>query len=256
MAKIDPALTKQLQEWLDTPKSERDILAGAELLLSLNRNRALYNTVIRRPDKYAEKLEYELKKFLRIRLDGMTRAQIVELEAKVLPSAQQIIATDNELPTATKAKGRRQDHDLLPDHIKALWDDNFSLYKQINLLFEELKALNNAQPCDRYDKLQLLASADAKYRSNLKKYDEYVLAPAQAAASAPIPEDAQKKTNAARKTISKYRSRLTGSADLADDVRATAIDAIQRNVNIVLECGGGFSDDTISELSTFGIKFS
>lgn len=178
---IDNKLTQDIADWLNTQRDQRDIEHGALMLLKLNSNRFLYANIMRRPDKYADKVEYELRKHLRIRLDNMTNADVVRLEAKVIPAAKQtlasppaVVSTDAELPKANVARGRRADHDRLPAEVQALWDKNFTLYQTIKNLFETLKAMAKAQPCDRYEYLKLLDDADKQYRANLENYDNYV----------------------------------------------------------------------------------
>lgn len=63
-------INAKIQAYLDTPPSERDVVAGATLLLSLNSNKILFQNVVRKPEKFADKVEYELRKHLKIRLDG------------------------------------------------------------------------------------------------------------------------------------------------------------------------------------------
>lgn len=88
---MDEKLTHKIQDYLDTPPSERDVVAGATLLLSLNRNKILFQNVIRKPEKFADKVEYELRKHLKIRLDGKTVSDIALMNITVIPSAQRII---------------------------------------------------------------------------------------------------------------------------------------------------------------------
>ena len=48
---MDNKLTKEIQEWLEKESySEEEILAGARMVLKLNKNQALYNTIVRKPD--------------------------------------------------------------------------------------------------------------------------------------------------------------------------------------------------------------
>ena len=273
MAQLDNKLTEQIKQWLDSPKSERDIIAGATLLLQLNRNRAMFNTITRKPAREADRLEYELKKFLQIRLDEKTIADVKQMDKVVIPSAKKIvenppvISTDQELPEATKARGRRQDHDSLPAHIRALWDNNLALYQKIKMLFEELKAMEDALPCDRYERLKLLDEADKSYRANLEKYDNYVKPTDEAVdndaeqttaepASANVsPADVAKQIGSARKTISKYRTQLAKLIE-ANDPKADAIRAkLQDCVNIIQTAQANFAPSTQSELEKLGIKF-
>ena len=68
---MDEKLTLQIQEWLDTPADDRNIAVGAELMLKLNRNRILYQNVISKGCRMMGKVEYELKKYLRMMMpDG------------------------------------------------------------------------------------------------------------------------------------------------------------------------------------------
>lgn len=294
MNKLDPALTRKIQEWLNTPAPERDIMAGATLYLQLSRNRALYNSVISKPQKYMPKLEYELRKFLRIRLDKMAVADIVRLESEVMPKAAETveqlhhISTDDELPEATVARGRRFDHDSLPDGIKELWDSNAERHRRIVLLFNELKGMSEMAPCDRYEKLRILEELDRTYRSNLASYDAYVLAPVSESVSmepASVPAsaltvedvandvpaegadtdaaadeatesapavDIARKIGAARKTVSATKKTLV-ALNPADEKAAVLRSKIQDAVDTVRALGGGFSPVQEEELSQLGI---
>lgn len=118
---MDHKLTEQISAWLNTPRQQRDIAEGAMMMLRLNNNRFLYANILRRPEKFHDKLEYELRKHLRIRLDNMIMDDVARLETHVIPAAEQTLAsppatisTDDELPEAKIARGRRADHDSLP----------------------------------------------------------------------------------------------------------------------------------------------
>lgn len=252
--------------WLDTPREERDIRAGADMMLRLNRNRALYNSIVRRPDSLHDKLEYELRKYLRIRLDNHTVAQVAEIEKRVMPSASDIVdnppvlSTDDELPVGTHATGRRADHDSLPDEIKALFDENFEVYKTVKHLFEECKAMNNLKPCDRYDTVQRLAAADERYRRNFARYDAYVPGSDDSPESAPSDEDElqsllrSRRIGASRKTLSKYKKIAQSASDAAR--RAEAVAKMQEAVDVLIDCNAAFTEEYRAELSSIGIDFS
>ena len=169
---MDNNFTLKIQEWLDTPVNERNIPAGAELLLKLNRNRILYHNIMHCGERMMGKLEYELKKYLRMRIDNKTVADVVRLEKEVLPKVQKFI--EEEPDNKAEHAGKRADHDELPPEIQALWDGNFEQYAKVKALFEELKAMMNMEPCDRYEKLKLLDEAESKYRKNLADYDAYL----------------------------------------------------------------------------------
>ena len=104
----DQQLTKDIAAWLNLLPEERDIEAGALLLLRINRNKFLYNNIIARPHALAPKLEAELKKHLRIRLDGMTTTDVAGMDRRVKKSAKEIIdaVADNiEVLTIHHCKG-------------------------------------------------------------------------------------------------------------------------------------------------------
>lgn len=275
MTKLDPIITRQLQNWLDTPAEGRDAAEGATLYLRVSRNHALYNSVMRNPRKFMPKLEYELRKLLRIRLDNMTASDIVRLERHVLPKVEETVSetpeipVDSELPQAEKARGRRMDHDSLPDEIRELWDSNGERHRKIVLLFNELKAMSEASPCDRYEKLVILEDLDRTYRSNLEKYDNYA-ADAETAPSTTSPvqvtdeetdtpadeavsaSDAAKVIGAARKTISTAKKTL--AAMDPEDVKASELrEKIAKSVDMVRSLGGTFSRRQIKELGELGV---
>ena len=260
---MDNKFTQQLADWLNTPREQRDIPAGALMLLRLNNNRFLYANILRRPDKFAEKLEYELRKHLRIRLDGLTRADVIKLEAQVIPAAKKtlatppaVISTDDELPEAKVATGRRADHDSLPPAVQALWDRNLQLYKTIKNVFEQLKTMEKAQPCDRYEYLKILDDADRRYRANLEQYDNYVPGsePATDTPSDTTPDEpAQRRINAARKTLTKYK-KILAKATPGSERDTTARQKIIASIDTIRENGGVVGAAVTADLKKLGIE--
>ena len=182
---LDNAFTQELQQWVNTPDTERDLAQGALLLYRLTGNAYAYQQALVRPAAYAATLDHELKKHLAIRLDGLMRQEVAQIEREALPriaktlkepspleTTAPVVSTDTEKPEAQHA-GRRKDHDKLPQEIQDLYTQNGELYHKMKLLFNQLKAMKEAQPCDRYELLKQLRAADDKYRANWAKYDEY-----------------------------------------------------------------------------------
>ena len=181
---LDDKFTTSIQTWLNAKAEDRDLRAGADLLLRLNRNKWMNQQILRTSN--FSKLEYELKKHLRIRLDGLTIQQVVEMENEVMPKAEETInkikTIDDNMPTiSTDAEnpqpqfaGKRADHDSLPDEIKALYEKNGEIYFKLKQTFETLKQMHDAQPCDRYELLKVLSELDTQYRKNWQRYDEFV----------------------------------------------------------------------------------
>ena len=91
-----------MQEWLGSDAATRSLEAGAALLLRVNRNKTLYGNIVKR--KLTAKLEYELKKYLRIRLDAMTSQGIVKMDGVVMKKACKILE-DGEPEPCGEAQG-------------------------------------------------------------------------------------------------------------------------------------------------------
>ena len=204
---MDHQFTRQMQEWLNSKhESDAEIIKGADMLFRLNRNRFYHVRATRQSQAYGTNIEYELNKFLKIRLDNMTIEEVRKMNDIVIPEAQAIIAEgkaenneenqgksekngdsieenastdDTELPSsdsdgvAVIRKGKRKDHDFLPKEVADLWDINAKRYKEIKSTFETLKAMEDKEPCDRYEHLKILSDLDKKYRADMLTYDSY-----------------------------------------------------------------------------------
>ena len=130
---IDDKLTTDMQGWLNTEPAKRDLLKGAEMVLKLTRNRILFQNISRNPQKFASKIEYELNKYLKIRLDRKTIQDVVQMDKVLVPVVEKTLETfkpaeissDGDVPQeAVIAKGKREDHDTLPVEIQQLWESN------------------------------------------------------------------------------------------------------------------------------------
>lgn len=263
---MDNNFTQKMQDWLNQPAHERDIVAGATMLLQLNHNRVLYTNIVRRPERFADKVEYELRKHLKIRLDGLTVADVVKMEREVMPRVEQtlkdalVITTDAELPQGTIARGKRLDHDRLPAEIQALWDGNIENYHKVRDLHHRLKEMEAAPPCDRYEFLKLLDEADRRYRENLAKYDGFVIGQEPATvvadntADAQAPEKDKARINAARKSISKWKAALVKAYGDGDGEKCTeALSKISAAIADLRAAGGALGAKVSAELLQLGV---
>ena len=201
---IDKLFRARVEEWLSKKKhTEADLANGAMMVLQCNRNRAMYNTMMRKPSHYEEKMVYELKKHLAYLQDDMNLEDVKKLEKKILPVIGKAIADTEEttdkaaaalgeipedsfLPApalsseepykqtdAIVARGKRTDHDTLPETIRAIWDKNAERYKKIKQAHETCKTLTAA--CDRYEFTSAIAELWAEYKKDFDTYDHYVL---------------------------------------------------------------------------------
>ena len=167
-------------------------MAGAQLLLSLNRDHGMFQRIMHRPERMLSFLEYKLRRFLQIRKDGQTIRDVIKLDNEITPHLQAVINSEpipveggaELLPVEQPAekdggnemyvrKGIRPDHDQLPDNIKAIWPANAERWKKIKEAFETCKSLT--EPCDRYEYLKVLKDTWYKYKQEMARYDDYRL---------------------------------------------------------------------------------
>lgn len=262
---MDENLTKKVQAYLEMNPADRNVEDGATMLLSLNRNRLLFQRVMRKPEMYADKVEYELKKFLRIRLDHKTVQEVVRMNETVVPSARltleegaPVISTDEDKPQSAQiAKGKRADHDNLPEPIKALWDECSSLWFGIKDLFEQLKQMEQAPACDRYEYLVQLEEMDRKYRANMKAYDAYTpgmeIASGQPAES-DDPATIAKRVGAARKYLSDNKKKLAELKISDENEYVTLLAKVQERYDYLVSTGNAVDAEQVSELAALGVK--
>ncbi len=174
---MDHKFTEQLKQWLETPETERDYTVGALYLLKLSGNRIMYLNTVAQLDRKRGFVEYQLQKYYNFRVQALTHAQVQEMEEKV-----EVIVAEH-IPLAAKAdespaKGKRADHDSLPDEIKAKFVENLSILQRMRELHLRLRTLsteNSSCPdSERYPFLKELISLDKKLHANWEAYDHYV----------------------------------------------------------------------------------
>ena len=256
---LDDRLTQDIRLWLDSPQEQRSLELGAEMLLRLNRNRYMNAQILRR--RNFAKLEYELNKHLRIRLEGLTTREVALMEQEALPKieeslaqGQPTISTDNDQPEGV-FRGRRADHDTLPADLQALYERNGEIYIKMKQLFETLKGMEDATPCDRHELLGQLVACDKEYRDNWNAYDTWSAVAAgsvtEPAATAQLPT--VQELQAARKYLSSNKPKLAAAeGDAANALR----EKMQQRISLLLSAGQGFEPAYQSELEALGLLFS
>ena len=291
---IDRLFRARVSEWLSKTKhTEAELVEGATMVLQCNRNQALYNTIMRRPSRYEEKIAYELRKHLRYLKDDLTLDDVKSMETRILPVIGKAIAdteettdlaaaalgeipADSFLPAPALApeepysqtdtivaRGKRTDHDSLPEVIRAIWDKNAERYKKIKQAHETCKTLTAA--CDRYEYTSAIAELWSDYKKDFDTYDHYVLVPANdAAGTQTSPADQLqlsaediKAINAARPYISKYLPQLNALVAAAKEEGFTEEQAkelelwrshIQQRVDVLVRCKQVISDELRAKL--------
>lgn len=185
---MDHKFTEQIKQWLETPEAERDYSVGTLYLLKLSGNQIMYRNIVAQLDRRHDVVEYQLQKYYNFRVQALTHAQVEEMAAQV----ETIVA--EHIPLAANAdqspaKGRRVDHDSLPDEIKAKYVENLSLLQRMRELHLRLRSLSlDNSPCpdsERYPFLKELISLDKKLHANWEAYDHYVAPSPDAVPSRP-----------------------------------------------------------------------
>lgn len=250
---MDHELTRKIQAWVESPAPARSVPDGALLLLQLNRNQWLYRSACISPNLYNELIENELRKYLRIRLDGLTQAEVARLEPVVKEAAHGSLEAH-----AARYEGKRDDHDSLPADIRALYERNGELYKKMKQTYNHLLTMEGDTPCDRYEYIQVLRRLDDEYRANWERYDHYTPAAedaAEDAAEAPqtmSPAEAAKAISAARRYLSTGLTALADPATDADRAGAILIE-MQERASLIRSLGGSFKPAQEARLRELGI---
>ncbi len=264
---MDEKLTEKIQAYLNQSPGERNVVEGATMLLSLNRNQLFFQRVLRKPDSFADKVAYELRKYLQIRLDRQTVKDVVRMNQTVLPAAQivldegvPVISTDDDAPQeGKKVKGKRVDHDTLPEEIRLLWEESAELWFKIKDLFEQLKAMEHATACDRYEYLKQLDESEKKYRANMQAYDSFVLGDDSAGESendkaVDDPATIAKKVGAARKYLSDNKKKLADLKDSDAKKYLILLAKVQERYDYLISTGNAVETDQVKELALLGLK--
>lgn len=174
---MDHKFTEQIRRWLETPEDERDYSVGALYLLKLSGNQIMYRNIISQIDRRHDVVDYQLQKYYNFRVQALTHAQVEEMAAQV----ETIVA--EHIPLAASAdeqpqKGKRADHDSLPDEVKAKYVENLSLLQRMRELHLRLRSLSlenaTCPDSERYPFLKELISLDKKLHANWEEYDHFV----------------------------------------------------------------------------------
>ena len=177
---MDHKFTQQIREWLEQPHDERDYSVGALYLLKLSGNQIMYRNLIANPSAKADFIEYQIQKYYNFRVQALTHEQVEEMAAQVKTIADEHHLTDDAstMPEDERRLGKREDHDSLPDEIKAKYIENLSILQRMRELHLRLRSLSfenaTCPDSERYPFLKELISLDKKLHSNWEEYDHFV----------------------------------------------------------------------------------
>ena len=183
---MDNKFTELIKQWLETPSNQRDYSVGALYLLKLSGNQIMYRNIVAQLDRRHDFVDYQIQKYYNFRVQALTHAQVEEMQQKVdVIVAEHISLAANADEHKT---GKRDDHDSLPDEIKAKYVENLSILQRMRELHLKLRSLSlDTAPCpdsERYPFLKELINLDKKMHANWEEYDHFVATAPSAKAAA------------------------------------------------------------------------
>ena len=194
---MDNKFTELIKQWLETPSNQRDYSVGALYLLKLSGNQIMYRNIVAQLDRRHDFVDYQIQKYYNFRVQALTHAQVEEMQQQVdVIVAEHISLAANADEHKT---GKRDDHDSLPDEIKAKYVENLSILQRMRELHLKLRSLSlDTAPCpdsERYPFLKELIELDKKMHANWEEYDHYVIGTSEEerGTSKPKARTAQKK---------------------------------------------------------------
>ena len=183
----DPQFTTKLQAWVNTPDKEKDWDMGALLLFQLSGNRIMYHNISVNPKGKAEFIKGQLQKYLKFRLQKLTRDEVCQMQSEVDEIIKKVIkpASESNKDDSNKSEefadfkaGKRADHDLLPEEIQARYVENLDIVHRMRELHLKLRtlSLDNATCPDseRYPFLKEIIALDKKRVENWDIYDHFI----------------------------------------------------------------------------------
>ena len=239
---------QKCQNWLDMPASERNLETGAMLMLQANRNKILYKNVINK--KMFDKIAYELKKYLGDKFHNCDAITVEKMTEEVKLVTTKIYFADSE------TKGKRKDHDELPQEVQDIILTNSQRYARLRGLQERVKVLSGKgyTPCDRFPYLKEMLQLSAEIRDAWKFYDEYKIGDKLSIKAEVVkPIDAQRIGSnrvyigrAIKEVPEKLKAGklAAGSAQIAE---------AQIRYNELINAGQELKPDTIEGLKTIGV---
>ena len=176
---MDKNLTLKLQNFLNTPKEEKDWEEGAILLLQLTNNPIMYRNISLNPKGKAEFIEGKLRQFLKARLEIEQHEEVVVMQQQVNTIIEARTEFKENNPADDFKAGKRADHDSLPEDIQSLYVENLDithrmreLHLRLRLLSEDTKLHSDAE---RKPLLDEFISLDKKLHDNWNTYDHFVI---------------------------------------------------------------------------------
>lgn len=180
---MDERFNSKLRAWLDD--DNRTTEEGCLLLLQMEGNQIHYRNLLRYPDKkkLMSYLVSELNQRLTVRLAKVTHEEVVKMERQTDTIIKKHFAYREASESGTSneefRKGKRDDHDQLPEEIQARYVENLSLLQRMREVHLKLRSMSledvSCPDSERYPFLKELIELDKQLHENWEVYDHYVM---------------------------------------------------------------------------------
>ena len=271
---MDQILTAKIYNFLQLEKpTEAQIIEGATLLLQCNpnRERGIYNSAMRRPKAMLPWIRTDLKKYYDIRQRGLTTPEVekfnnetVTLVEETLPKVPEGVAQEDEdgAPAVhlIGARGIRDDHEQLPEEIKAIWERNAERWKKMSRLHFQLAqmiAKPDYAPCDGNELCYQLRQVDADLRNDYQIYDSYAIESATPEAGTSNDESKGDSVDVFTdnvKTIQNARTAISRGLGRKTPHTEESLQKLQEAVNTLFALKQTIKPETMDKLKAVGIS--
>jgi hypothetical protein len=257
-------LAEQIGRFLENDKpSDQEVMDAAKLLLQCDpvRSRGIYNSAMVRPRSMLPWIRSDLKKFYDIYNKGLkTKNEVFLFNSETITVVRETLSRRPEDVKAEQihdipelgVRGKRADHDKLPESIRACWDRNTERWKKIRQLHAQLAqmiARPNYQSCDGNELCHTLREADRELRSDYRKYDTYVLTGSKK--NTPKKDSVDEFTDNV-KTVQNARTAITRALQRKNHTE-DQLHALQQSVDTLLAMKQTITEKTITRLKEIGI---
>ena len=267
---MDQILTAKIYNFLQLKEpTEAQIVEGATLLLQCNpnRERGIYNSAMRRPKAMLPWIRTDLKKYYDIRQRGLTTPEVEKFNKETVALVEETLSMKPDTVTqegddGTPAvpiigtRGIREDHDKLPDEIKAIWERNAERWKKMSRLHTQLAqmiAKPDYAPCDGNELCYQLRQVDTDLRNDYLIYDSYTIEPAMQEVGTDKGDRVDDFTDNV-KTIQNARTAISRGLGRKTPHTEESLGKLQDAVNTLFAMKQSIKPETVEKLKAVGVS--
>lgn len=171
---FDPKITEEMKLFLETPEQQRDYAKASEIIMKISGNVVRHNMILRKgPRHFASLLTKLIRDYYEFRLRKITHCQVMEMKSKSESIVSDIPRRQVEIKT-----GKRQDHDTLPENIRAAYIEALDCLRKQQELHLEIRRLalgsSRCPDSELYPFVKEIIRLDDRRLECWRIYDSYV----------------------------------------------------------------------------------